>query len=672
MNCPQCQRALSNAFQRCPHCDYAFTDEIYQKLRFYFSLKSEVSNLEATRGYLNEALEKISDQVKKYDELLNQELHRPGPSQLPVEKKEPARPSEPVPTPQAIPKPSPEPSPPPTHAAGMQATPSKARPEAQEARSDFEIRIGQKWSLIIGIVAVVFGVGYFLKFSFERGWIGPAARVALAYLLGAGLLAAGEAFRRRQLRAFGLNLVGGGIAVLYFATFAAFQFYQLLSQELAFFLMVIVTILAGALSVVYDAKGLAVLGIIGGFLTPIFLNTGQDNQIALMTYMTILNLGLLGIAFYRKWDLLNILGFISTYLLYSSWFFRHYANAKFWPAMLFLQVFYLIYIVAPFAYEFVTARHEKGKGLVILSSNSFVAFGFSYFMIKQLFSVEWVGVITLLYSAVFLLLASVFFKQGKHDSDAFFVLLGNAALFLIITVPIVLSRHWITIFWAAQALTLLWIGIRLNRQWLVAAGYLLMAVTTFKFLTYDYSATFRLEFVQLYFVQGYRAGLIERYVASVVVLAILYWIARMAQKSSLQVLSSFLASSKKDDSFLYAAWGVLLFIVLNVETASFFHDYLPPARFAAMSVLWTLFSASLMIKGFKDNLIVLRKVSLGLFGVTIIKVFLFDISRFSVPYRIVSFIILGAVLIVTSYLYYRFKDKIESAILGDRSKQKLT
>ena len=117
--------------------------------------------------------------------------------------------------------------------------------------------------------------------------------------------------------------------------------------------MVMVTALAGLLAVMYNTKWLAVLGMIGGFLTPVLLGTGQDNQLVLMSYMTILNLGLLGVAFYKKWDLLTVLGFFFTYMLYTGWYAKFYTDAKFWPAIIFVTIFYLIYTVMPFITRFV-------------------------------------------------------------------------------------------------------------------------------------------------------------------------------------------------------------------------------------------------------------------------------------------------------------------------------
>src|SRR5207302_7359592 len=127
-------------------------------------------------------------------------------------------------------------------------------------------------------------------------------RIILGYLAAVAFVGAGEVFRRRSGTAvFGLYLTGGGLATLYLTTYAAFQLYDLLSQAVAFGLLVLVTILACLLALVYDTQWLAVLGLIGGFLTPVILSTGQGAQVVLMSYMVLLNAGILAIAAYKRW-----------------------------------------------------------------------------------------------------------------------------------------------------------------------------------------------------------------------------------------------------------------------------------------------------------------------------------------------------------------------------------
>jgi uncharacterized membrane protein len=658
MECPVCKKVIEGPSEKCIFCGYTYSKEIYTKLSLYFDLKDELEKLRSSiKTDVWVGLHKISNKIDAYEKIINDELNDLVVSPPEEVAPEPFQEPEAEPEKEAIEIPHEAP----------QEIPAKEEVPVSKPKEDtprFEIRLGQKWLLIVGIVTIVFGVGYFLKYSFERGWIGPAGRVAISYLWGIVLLVAGNQFRKK-FEIFGLYLIGGGIAVLYFSTFAAFQIYHLFAQIPSFSIMIIITIFASILSIVYDTKWLAVLGLIGGFLTPIMLSTGQDNQIALMTYMTILNLGLLGIAFYKKWDLLNILGFICTYLLYTLWFMSHYADSKFWPAIIFLNIFYLIYSIVPFAYQFFRMDVERLKGFLIITPNSFIAFGYSYFMIKKYFSLEWVSVISISYAVVFLLMASYLFLKNRQKQDAFTVLVAKSALFLIITVPIIFSKHWITIFWAAQAVSLFWMGIKLDKRSLIQGAYLLLAGTLGKFLFYDYITVFRFSIDYLSIRDAYTYLLVERYITSIFLLIILYVFASLARKYFVGVISLF-SKIHEDFPFIFGMMGVLLFIILNIETSSFFYDYLLPARFAAISVLWTVFSVVLMIQGFRENKSLLRIVSLGLFLITLIKVFLFDMANISTPYRIISFIILGIMLVGTSYLYYKFKDRIIDAISEDR------
>ena len=648
MNCPKCTTPLTKSGRFCVTCGHDFGEEFYTRLKFYFELKDEVEGFSAVQNTLYSGFAKLSLKLQQYEDLLGKELARSAGAGILQEQPE----AKPV---HEAPKAAEEPM-----IAASAPQPVSAYKE-ERSTSQFEVHLGQKWLLIVGILTMVFGVGYFLKYSFEQGWVGPAGRVAMAYVWGVAFLLAGDRFRKKIER-FGLSLIGGGIAVLYFSAFAAFQIYHLFEQTPSFAIMVMITVLACVLAVRYDTKWLAVLGLVGGFLTPVLLTTGQDNQIALMTYMTILNLGLLGLAFHKKWDLLNILGFVFTYLLYTAWYERHYEAAKFWPAILFLNVFFLIYAFVPFIYQ---VRKEKSSGqneIILMGLNALIAFGYGYSMIKDLYGLVWVSVITVLYACVFLSMATYLFQKGKQSLDLFVVMLAKSMLFLIITVPVLFSRHWITIFWSAQSLALVWMAIKLERKSLALGGYGLLLLTVVKFLIYDYSEVFHLDVIYGFKISGgYTYLIVERYATTILLVAAVFVSATLARTAS----SGVRVRERGDAPAIFLALGMVLFIALTVEVSSFFYDYLLQARFAAISVLWTLFSVVLMLLGFRKNAAVLRKIAFGLFLVVVLKVFLFDMSNFSTPYRIISFIILGLMLVGTSYLYYRYKDHIITALADD-------
>ena len=652
MICPKCKTPVTKQGRFCVKCGSDFGEPFSERLAYYFGLKDEFKRVAALQNNLASGLKDLLGRIETFEGVLSRELERSPAEPSEILGQAAGKPLEP--TPAGIPVSE-------AIAAGTGETGPKPQPisafaayAAQQKRdsSAFEVQVGQKWLLIVGILTMVFGVGYFLKYSFEQGWVGPEGRVAMAYVWGILFLVAGDRFRKSFER-FGLSLIGGGIAVLYFSAFAAFQLYHLFGQTASFSIMVLITVLACVLAVRYDTKWLAVLGLIGGFLTPVLLTTGQDNQIALMTYMTILNLGLLAIAFSKKWDLLNTLGFVFTYLLYSGWYLNHYNTSKFWPAILFLNVFFLIYSLVPFAYQVRKGAQSDGREILLMGLNSLIAFGYGYVMIKALYGLVWVSIISVFYAFVFLSLATWLYQKGKQSLDVFVIMLAKAMLFLIITVPVLFSGHWITLFWSAQSLALVWMASKLERRSLTMGGLALLLAAIVKFLIYDYPEFFGLE-LDGYFRGGYMHLLIERFVTTVLLVTVTAAAAHLLRKAP-QAMQS---SEQGYGPFLSLLLGVIVFIILTVETSAFFHHYLLPARFAAISVLWTLFSVVLMLLGFRKNIAVLRKVSFGLFLVVALKVFLFDMANFSTPYRIVSFIILGLVLVSTSYLYYRQKDRI--------------
>jgi uncharacterized membrane protein len=144
-----------------------------------------------------------------------------------------------------------------------------APPETEpvEKRRDLESMIAGSWFNWIGIIAVTLGVAFFLKFAFDKQWIGPSARVTLAALVGVALLYVGERLRRRDLRSFAYVLSGGGLLILYLSVFAAYSLYHLIGHTPAILLMVAVTTTAVLLSVRLNALPVAILGLVGGFLT---------------------------------------------------------------------------------------------------------------------------------------------------------------------------------------------------------------------------------------------------------------------------------------------------------------------------------------------------------------------------------------------------------------------
>src|SRR6266403_2316251 len=219
---------------------------------------------------------------------------------------------------------------------------------------DWEQFMGAKMFAWIGGFAFFLGVAFFVKYSFEHNLIPPELRVAIGFLTGIALVIGGAALKRKENVVTAQTLCATGILILDAVTFACRSFYHFPFFGLipTFALMSLITAAAFLLAVRMDARVVAILGIAGGFLTPVLLSTGQDNPSGLFGYIALLDIGLLAVARRKEWSSLPILGAVGTALMQIAWvgnFFLHgqyfAGNKTLIPMTVFLG-FEILFLVA--------------------------------------------------------------------------------------------------------------------------------------------------------------------------------------------------------------------------------------------------------------------------------------------------------------------------------------
>jgi uncharacterized membrane protein len=216
------------------------------------------------------------------------------------------------------------------------------------------------------VITLVLGIGFFFKWAVDNEWIGPAGRVALGILAGFLAIGASELLWRRGQKVFAQGINAVGISLLYLAIYAAFGFYHLVPQGLAFFAMLVVTALAGVLALRYEAVAIAALGLFGGFLTPVLLSTGEDHPWFLFGYILALDIGALGLAKVRSWNLLEVLSLAGTIILYGGWLTGYHPENQF-VGTLFGLLFYTLYAVLTTIQPlFLVAQFLTAAAMVIL------------------------------------------------------------------------------------------------------------------------------------------------------------------------------------------------------------------------------------------------------------------------------------------------------------------
>ena len=206
--------------------------------------------------------------------------------------------------------------------------PAPERPSLQLRSFDWESLIGVKlFSWIAGVALLVAAIA-FLKYSLEHGWMSPSVRMAIGLLTGAGLLGACETKRAQAYGVTAQSLTAAGIAILFSTFYASTALWHLMPPTGAFACMVLVTAVAVALSIRRDSIFIALLGLLGGFLTPALLSTGTDNPIGLFGYLGLLNVGLAWVGYRRRWPLLKALSLVFTTLYQLGWVVKFLDSSK--------------------------------------------------------------------------------------------------------------------------------------------------------------------------------------------------------------------------------------------------------------------------------------------------------------------------------------------------------
>jgi len=365
----------------------------------------------------------------------------------------------------------------------MTLPPRPRRPKPPELREPtFLGDLVQRWILggnpivKIGVVILFLGLAFALRYAAEHGLLPLWLRYAGVAATGVGLIVFGWRWRSREDN-YGLILQGTGIGVLYLTTLAAMKLHPLLPLGLGFALLFLIAAFAAFLAVTQDAMILAVVAAIGGFAAPVLASTGAGNHIVLFSYLTVLNLGIVAIAWFKRWRVLNILGFVCSFGLGSTWAAEHYRTELFWgtePFLLLLFGFYVLITVlfarrtladagSLDAETFGEQVRQASKQVKYVDGS--LAFGvpFSAFWVQHLLvePFQYGTAISAMGFAVFyFLLAFILIKgTGKRYLLLNETLIALGAVFGTLSIPL-LETSWTAAAWAIEAAGVYWIGYR--------------------------------------------------------------------------------------------------------------------------------------------------------------------------------------------------------------------
>ncbi|MCB9951882.1 MAG: DUF2339 domain-containing protein [Planctomycetaceae bacterium] len=495
-----------------------------------------------------------------------------------------------------------------------------------------EYAIASQWLLRLSVLLLVIGVGFFLQYSIEHDWINEAGRVALATIAGLGVLIGGVRLLGGRYQLLGHGLMGTGVATLYFAAFASYNFYHLVDPLVAFAAMAVVTALCGWMSVRFNTVLIAVLGVLGGYLTPIMLSTGTVNFPGLFGYMLILGCGVLWICSHKHWPLLHYVSMACNYLLMFASLVRFNVDL-FWQVMPFVTAFFVLYSTMVFVYNLRSRTKSNLLDVLVLFLNSGIYFATSYWLVERTFEKEWVAAVTLGLTAFYI--AHVYYCLVRRvlDRELMLSFCGLAALYLAITLPLLLSPAWLTVAWSLQALVMIWIAIQLDSRFLLHLGYLMYGVVVFRFGFFDLPRQYGMP-MQSTTLAEYFPMLLQRLMMFGVPIGSFAVSYRLLQNAPVAGDKRLMDAANDIHDMVDRNWALkglvfgalgMLFIFLHLELNRTFGIAFDPLRLPVLTMLWVVACGFLLREVVRHRNPVVQTLLVLFMSVMIIKLFVFDV-----------------------------------------------
>ena len=523
------------------------------------------------------------------------------------------------------------------------------------------------------------GVSFFLKWSFDNDLIGPLGRVLLGFLGGAAMVGIGQFLRKKYL-VYSDIVTGGGIAVLYLTIFAAYAFYGFVGMPIAMVLMLAVTALAVTLSVIGGTAHLAVLGVLGGLLTPFLIRGAEMSYLTLFSYLLVLDLGILGLAIFKKWNGLNILGFVGTALHFSVWLGAFYREEMLWPVFFFLTAFFLVYLIAGIIHNVLWGKNSTGVELALVTLNA-AAYGImSYLLLYGTYRHN-VGIFMFALSLLYFAVAYVAYRMNKADTVLNTYLPGIAIIFFTLAIPVYFDGSAITLAWLLEAALLAATGSLSRRHAMNALSVGVYAVGLTRLLMFDMRIDDLASFTPI---------LNERFMLTVAAVVTAYVIGYMLKRHlgegdedgrkqaaaaffiianvlSLSMLTveinthaeKSLLSVRRDEQSAYdrsLPVGVVFEARGTQDVAKV--RSIQNRRNTLVSITWALYATVLSAFGFAFRRRLLRLLGLILLFITAFKV-LVDVWQLGELYRIISSISFGVIALLVSFAYAKWKDRLK-------------
>ena len=617
---------------------------------FSDDVRNELELMKRLLSALVQAVERLEQHLTRW-----RDTATPSPApEVPPPPRVPPAPEVPPAQASAVPSSAPPPSPsaPPTQAPRAPIpAPEPRKPfafEEETAARELEQTLGGQIALWFGAALLFLATVFFLSWAWTR--LGPWARLAIGYFGGLALIELGWLSRRRSASWFVDGSIAAGLAILYLTTWAGLQRYEVIRFELAFALMVATTAFGMGLAIGRDSQLLATLSVLGGFLTPVVLQSGGSagKPLGFFTYLAVLNAGLLTVATRNRWELQRWLCLIATWLLLMGWSIEHYREPMAGLVFGFITLYYALFMLSVLVPVFTRRVSTSDSDIALLAVATLL-----YVPAGQAVATPLLGDYPAAFlaglGALYLLLAWLGYRTVPEDT----LLIGGFAtlgiILVTIAIPIQFKASVVAPIWNLEAMLLVALGIGYSRRLLYGLGLALWVLASLQTL-----------------VILSEEPTLERVLLNERGLALLSWVLGLKVDALVARAHTLRTTESELDRLLprvglavmagLMALGGAIWLV-TMETYYYFQligEPNSPLAPMLVSLEWTLLGVLLLIAGVLNRSRAVRLLGLATLTLTAFKLFLFDLGFLEMPYRTFSFAGLGLTLLIVSWLYSRY------------------
>lgn len=348
-------------------------------------------------------------------------------------------------------------------------------------RNDIEIKIGLNLINKIGIFLILLGVVYALRYSYIN-WFAPYMKGIFSFVLGGLFVAGGEWFNKKGKDIFAKGLIGGGVAILYYAIFNAYFVFNLFELPTALILSMLVTATALILSVFHDSETIGSLALVGGYLpffTYVFkFGLREESMYLAMGYLFILNLLVLLIAINKRWSVINYVSFILNvpsliYLVFDA------QNKGIGITYSFLT--FAMYLGVTLTYPLKYKLSLKVRDVILIALNTFISCIITYSLFKSAMLDSYLGLLAFIFCLTYFGLGqflSIYMREEKSSQIIFYV---TSLTFAILAIPFQFGIEGLAIGWLIEGVLLTIFGFKGKLKSLEIGGWVIMALCVVSF-----------------------------------------------------------------------------------------------------------------------------------------------------------------------------------------------